>query len=167
MKKIFKRAHKMAREIKREYPDVNYRVQFGLCLSYLLNKKEEEKMMIGTKGTERQVKFAQDILNKINEVVSVEEVVEEIKAEIMNSERLNDEKKARKIEKLNEAIQDAGFIINGLKDYFYELKNSAKVTEKLGKDYAVSKVAAGLTDHRSFAKYANMVARKHYKQVKF
>lgn len=167
MKKIFKRAHKMAREIKREYPDVNYRVQFGLCLSYLLNKKEEEKMMIGTKGTERQVKFAQDILNKINEVVSVEKVVEEIKAEIMNSERLNDEKKARKIEKLNEAIQDAGFIINGLKDYFYELKNSAKVTEKLGKDYAVSKVAAGLTDHPSFAKYANMVARKHHKQVKF
>ena len=44
MKNIFKKAHEMAREIKREYPDVDYRTQFGLCLSYLLNNKEEEQM---------------------------------------------------------------------------------------------------------------------------
>ena len=44
MKEIFKKAHEMAREIKREYPEVDYRTQFGLCLSYLLNNKEEEQM---------------------------------------------------------------------------------------------------------------------------
>lgn len=44
MKNIFRRAHEMAREIKREYPEVDYRTQFGLCLSYLLNNKEEEKV---------------------------------------------------------------------------------------------------------------------------
>lgn len=38
--KIVKEAHKMAREIKAEYPEVDYKVQFGLCLSYLLNKGE-------------------------------------------------------------------------------------------------------------------------------
>lgn len=41
-KNLFKEAHKMAREIKREYPDVDYRFQFGLCLTYLLNKEEEK-----------------------------------------------------------------------------------------------------------------------------
>ena len=45
MKEIFKKAHAMTREIKREYPEVDYRTQFGICLSYLLNNKEEEKEM--------------------------------------------------------------------------------------------------------------------------
>lgn len=44
MKKLFKRAHEMAKEIKREYPEVDYRAQFGICLSYLLNNKEEAEM---------------------------------------------------------------------------------------------------------------------------
>ena len=44
MKEMFKKAHAMAREIKREYPEVDYRTQFGICLSYLLNNKEEEEM---------------------------------------------------------------------------------------------------------------------------
>ena len=44
MKNIFKRAHEMTREMKREYPEVDYRIQFGLCLSYLSNNKEEEQM---------------------------------------------------------------------------------------------------------------------------
>lgn len=35
---IIKKAHAMTREIKKEYVDVDYRVQFGLCLSYLLEK---------------------------------------------------------------------------------------------------------------------------------
>ncbi|NFV48385.1 hypothetical protein FDJ70_12180 [Clostridium botulinum] len=33
----------MAREIKKEYPEVDYKVQFGLCLSYLLSEKKEEE----------------------------------------------------------------------------------------------------------------------------
>lgn len=44
MKNIFKEAHKIAREIKREYPEVDYKAQFGICLSYLLNNREEEVM---------------------------------------------------------------------------------------------------------------------------
>lgn len=41
MKKIFKEAHKMTREMVKEY-GVDYQAQFGLCLSYLLEKEEEE-----------------------------------------------------------------------------------------------------------------------------
>lgn len=44
MKKIFKAAHKMTREIKAEYQDVDYQAQFSICLSYLLNNEEEEEM---------------------------------------------------------------------------------------------------------------------------
>lgn len=44
MKNTFKKAHEMAKEIKREYPEVDYKIQFGLCLSYLLNNKEESEM---------------------------------------------------------------------------------------------------------------------------
>lgn len=45
MKKIFKEAHKMAKEMKERYPEVDYRTQFGLYISYLLEEiKEEEKM---------------------------------------------------------------------------------------------------------------------------
>lgn len=47
MKKIFKEAHKMTREMVKEY-EVDYQAQFGLCLSYLLNKKEEEEVKLET-----------------------------------------------------------------------------------------------------------------------
>lgn len=39
---LFKAAHKMTREIKAEYANVDYKFQFGLCLAYLL--KGEVKM---------------------------------------------------------------------------------------------------------------------------
>ncbi|BDR82571.1 hypothetical protein [Clostridium tetani] len=42
MRNIFKEAHKMTREIKKEYKKVDYRTQFGLCLSYLLSKKDNK-----------------------------------------------------------------------------------------------------------------------------
>ena len=50
MRNIFLKAHEMTREMKREYPEVNYRAQFGLNLSYLLSNKEERQMIKFTKG---------------------------------------------------------------------------------------------------------------------
>ena len=44
MKKIFIEAHKMTREMVKEY-GVDYQAQFGLCLSYLLEKEVVKKMM--------------------------------------------------------------------------------------------------------------------------
>jgi hypothetical protein len=49
MKNIFKKAHQMTKEIKREYPEVSYQAQFGLCLSFLLSEKEEEVKEMKTK----------------------------------------------------------------------------------------------------------------------
>lgn len=62
--KIIKEAHKMAKEIKKQFPEVDYKFQFGLNLSYLL-KKGENKM----EGSEKQVKWANDIKNTFTEII--------------------------------------------------------------------------------------------------
>ena len=38
---LIKKAHELTKEIKREYKEVDYRTQFGICLSYLLLNKED------------------------------------------------------------------------------------------------------------------------------
>lgn len=40
-KELFKKAHEMAKEIKKEYPEVNYMFQFSLCLTYLREDVKE------------------------------------------------------------------------------------------------------------------------------
>lgn len=57
MKKIFKEAHKMTREMVEKY-GVDYQVQFGLCLAYLLEEKEQEKEMVELQGSEKQIAWA-------------------------------------------------------------------------------------------------------------
>ena len=44
---LMKEAHKMTKEIKEQYPEVDYQAQLGLCLSFLAqeSKKEGEKKM--------------------------------------------------------------------------------------------------------------------------
>ncbi len=58
-KELMIKAHKMTKEIKNEYPGVDYKLQLGLCLAYLY--EEGEKEMVELKGTEKQVKWAKDI----------------------------------------------------------------------------------------------------------
>lgn len=65
-KELMKKAHKMAKEIKAQYPEVDYRFQFGLCLSFLMNE-EEETMEIKLEGTEKQIKYAEDIKKNFEE----------------------------------------------------------------------------------------------------
>lgn len=67
MKNLFKEAHKMAREIKEQYNEVDYQAQFGLCLSYLYENKEEMKVkeLPKLEGTEKQVAWAEDIREEL------------------------------------------------------------------------------------------------------
>lgn len=60
MKNLFKEAHKLTREIKAEFKEVDYQAQFSICLSYLLNNKEE-KGMVELKGSEKQIAWAEEI----------------------------------------------------------------------------------------------------------
>lgn len=64
---IMKEAHKLTREIKKEFPNIDYKFQLGLCISYLYKNKEAVKM-VELKGTEKQVKWGnsirENLLNK-------------------------------------------------------------------------------------------------------
>lgn len=43
---LLKKAHQLTKEIKREYPEVDYKAQLGICISFLYNNKEVEEMDI-------------------------------------------------------------------------------------------------------------------------
>ena len=51
MKELMKKAHQMTREIKNKFPEVDYKFQLGLCISYLYEeeKKGNENMTIEEK----------------------------------------------------------------------------------------------------------------------
>ena len=68
MKELMKKAHQMTREIKNEFPEVDYKFQLGLCISYLSkNEMKEDVEMVELKGTEKQVKWAEDIRKEVVE----------------------------------------------------------------------------------------------------
>ena len=68
---LMKEAHKLTKQIVSEYDDVDYMTQLGLCLSFL--SQEGGKEMVELKGTEKQVKWAEDIRNRI---IKVNEIFE-------------------------------------------------------------------------------------------
>lgn len=61
MTNLFKKAHEMTKEIKKEFPDVDYKFQFVLCVKYL--SKEGEHMDLT--GSDKQIKWANDIREKL------------------------------------------------------------------------------------------------------
>lgn len=69
MSLIMKEAHRLTKEIKNEFPEVDYKFQLGICMSYLLNEKGE-KEMVELEGTEKQVKWALDIRKEILEIAT-------------------------------------------------------------------------------------------------
>ena len=54
---LMKEAHKMTKEIKEQYPEVDYQAQLGLCLSFLAQEGEEVKKIEGK--SEKQIKYAE------------------------------------------------------------------------------------------------------------
>lgn len=123
MKILFKEAHKMAREIKRKYSNVDYKVQFSLCLSFL-NKKGDIKLK-ELKGSEKQIIWANDIrtdiLNLTNELEKskIERIKnEDYKIKDMSIEEMTERCK-RKFERIREAIsniENAKFFIDNFRN---------------------------------------------------
>ena len=64
-REIMIEAHKLAKEIKSQYPNVDYRTQVGINISYLLterkNSKRENNEMVELIGTQKQIKWAEKI----------------------------------------------------------------------------------------------------------
>ena len=55
---LMKEAHKMTKEIKGQYPEVDYQAQLGLCLSFLAQEGEQEMKIEGK--SEKQIKYAEN-----------------------------------------------------------------------------------------------------------
>ena len=128
MKKVFKKAHEMTRKFVEEY-GVDYRAQFGLCLSYLLNEKEEGNMKIEMKelkGTEKQIKFANAIKEATLEVVNqFERAIEEYsKNEEMKERNMQ---RLEKVKNLFENYKSAGKFIEDWKEVIYTNNKAERI----------------------------------------
>ncbi|EOU1110495.1 hypothetical protein ABVP48_001935 [Clostridium perfringens] len=60
MSLVMKEAHRLTKEIKKEFPEVDYKAQLGICMSYLLNG-EGENEMVELVGSEKQIAWAKEI----------------------------------------------------------------------------------------------------------
>lgn len=56
---LIKEAHKMTKEIKQEFNNVDYKTQFGLCLSFLI--EEEKEMDIKNMKTKELIELKKEI----------------------------------------------------------------------------------------------------------
>lgn len=151
MKNLFKEAHRMTREMMKKYNDIDYSAQFTLCLEYL---RKEGKNMIKAelKGTEKQIKWAEDIrselIEKINAAKENEKMIEAMEAEtcnVMTVEQLFD-----RLEKRINEVEEAEFFIDHRKatlEKYVELLNVIELvteneenvltTEETNRDLAV------------------------------
>ena len=122
---LMKEAHKLTKEIKKQYPEVDYKTQLGLCLSFL--SQEGGKEMVELKGTEKQVKWAEDIRNRIIKVNEIfEKAIEGVDMDKMAKSTWLDDNMyviAQASLKNILAQESAKFFIDnfkGLKDYMIE-----------------------------------------------
>lgn len=143
---LMKEAHKLTKQIVSEYGDVDYMTQLGLCLSFL--SQEGGKEMVELKGTEKQVKWAEDIRNRIIKVNEIfEKAIEGVDMyKMAKSTWLDDNMYVIAQESLKNILvqEEAKFFIENfrdLKDYMientllYEPKKQVKFIYSLVKEF--------------------------------
>ncbi|EOU1917692.1 hypothetical protein E6V23_07850 [Clostridium perfringens] len=106
MSLVMKEAHRLTKEIKKEFPNVDYKFQLGICMSYLLNGKGENEM-VELQGSEKQVKWAIDIReNTIKNIERALERLEEIQRGRVAKGRKRGKLYDKRISKLKEVIEE-------------------------------------------------------------
>ncbi|UVX98846.1 MAG: hypothetical protein [Bacteriophage sp.] len=69
-KNLMKKAHEMTKEIKEQYPEVDYKFQLSLCLSFLAQEKGGNKMEVKKlNGSEKQIKWAKNIIKEMESII--------------------------------------------------------------------------------------------------
>lgn len=63
--KMMKEAHKMAKEIKAEFPNVDYKLQVSLCVSYLM-EEETKKIIAAKEAKEAKREVAAEVIELKN-----------------------------------------------------------------------------------------------------
>ena len=119
---LMREAHKMTREIINKYGDVDYRTQLGLCLSFLSQEKGG-KEMVELKGSEKQVKWAEDLRGRF---VKYLDYIKDLADGIEISESLQDD----------------------IEDDFNSLEEAFEVIEKQEK---ASKIISTLRGYKMFS----------------
>lgn len=120
MKNIFKQAHKITREIIRKGD--NYRATFGLVLSFVYSQQKAGVEMVELKGSEKQVKWANDIRNRMIEINNIfEEATKDTDMTNLNEETLEG-MVLQRIDKTRKALknilnsEDAKFFIDNFRN---------------------------------------------------
>lgn len=63
--KMMKEAHRMAKEIKAEFPNVDYKLQVSLCVSYLM-EEETKKIIAANEAKEAKKEVAAEVIELKN-----------------------------------------------------------------------------------------------------
>lgn len=109
MSLVMKKAHKMTRDIKNEFPNVDYKFQLGICMSYLLNG-EGENEMVELQGSEKQVKWALSIREKtiltINEAINFLEEGQQVRIKRTGKRAQDIDERIRRIKLMLEEVKN-------------------------------------------------------------
>lgn len=68
MKELMSKAHELTREIIKEFPEVDYKTQLGICISYLHNNKEEKMLSKRAEEIKNQLSITEQEALKLEEV---------------------------------------------------------------------------------------------------
>ena len=121
-KDIFKKAHKLTKEIIRKGD--NYRATFRLCLSFVYSQfKKGVVKMVELKGTEKQIKWAADIRKELVETL---ELVKELDIKRKTRKNKSFEESSKKVDSAIDFMSnqtDSKFFIDNYKDILKEKGN--------------------------------------------
>lgn len=124
-KELMVKAHKMTKEIKAQYPTVDYKFQLGLCLAYL---QEGGNEMVELKGSEKQIKWGNDIrevvIKGLNALLDERQKAHEERGKKRTLRMLEEAKEAlNKIETEESSkyfIDNFSYILRNISDYKIE-----------------------------------------------
>ncbi|MBI6054523.1 hypothetical protein [Clostridium perfringens] len=109
MSLVMKEAHRLTKEIKNEFPEVDYKFQLGICMSYLLNGKGENEM-VELQGSEKQVKWALSIREKtistINEAINFLEEGQQVRIKRTGKRAQDIDERIRRIKLMLEEVKN-------------------------------------------------------------
>ena len=88
--KMMKEAHRMAKEIKAEFPNVDYKLQVSLCVSYLM-EEETKKIIAANEAKEAKKEVAAEVIELKNylKTENKEAKKEDVKAATNNDIKMN------------------------------------------------------------------------------
>lgn len=111
-KELIIKAHKLTKEIKAEYKDVDYKFQFGLVIKYLLSENKEESKIVELKGSEKQIKWAKDIITRWRDIIDSNTVENMLYVVPFRAYDIEKEEVVKELESIIEQHKDAAFYID-------------------------------------------------------